>query len=280
MKDFAGKVAVITGAAEGIGKAIAEEAAARGMKLVLADIDAARLDATTAALRAKGADADGLRVDVAKPSQVDDLADLAFVRFGRVHLLVANAGVACAKPVWDTTPGDWEWVMGVNLYGVTNALRAFVPRMMAGGEEGHVVATASMAGLLSLPGMAAYNASKHAVVTVMEGLHHDLAIRRAKIRASVLCPSWVKTRIALSERHRTAGEVTKADSLDPVTAKLVASVQEAVAQGIEPAEAARAVFAAIAGGRFYVLTHADSKSGVKSRLEDILKDRVPTLVRL
>ncbi|MDH5264249.1 MAG: SDR family NAD(P)-dependent oxidoreductase, partial [Betaproteobacteria bacterium] len=131
-----------------------------------------------------------------------------------------------------------------------------------------------------LPGMAAYNASKHAVVTVMEGLHHDLAIRRAKIRASVLCPGWVKTRIALSERHRTAGEVTKADSLDPVTAKLVASVQEAVAQGIEPAEAARAVFAAIAGGRFYVLTHADSKSGVKSRLEDILKDRVPTLVRL
>ena len=136
MKDFQGKVAVITGAAEGIGKAIAEEAAARGMKLVLADIDAARLDATTAELRAKGADADGLRVDVAKPSQVDDLADLAFVRFGRVHLLVANAGVACAKPVWDTTPGDWEWVMGVNLYGVTNALRAFVPRMMAGGRGG------------------------------------------------------------------------------------------------------------------------------------------------
>ena len=280
MKDFAGKVAVITGAAEGIGKAIAEEAAARGMKLVLADIDAARLDATTAALRAKGADADGLRVDVSKARQVDDLADLAFVRFGRVHLLVANAGVACAKPVWDTTPGDWEWVMGVNLYGVTNALRAFVPRMMAGGEEGHIVATASMAGLLSLPGMAAYNASKHAVVTVMEGLHHDLVIRRAKIGASVLCPGWVKTRISLSERNRTAGEVTKVDALDPIAAKLVASVQEAVARGIEPAEAARAVFAAIAEKRFYVLTHGDSKSGVKARLEDILKDRVPTLVRL
>ena len=280
MRDFAGKVAVITGAAEGIGRAIAEEAAARGMKLVLADIDAAKLDAATSELRALGADADGLATDVSKSGQMDDLAQLAFTRFGRVHLLVANAGVACAKPVWETTPGDWEWVMGVNLYGVTHALRAFLPRMMAGGQEGHVVATASMAGLLSLPGMAAYNASKHAVVTVMEGLHHDLAIRHSKIGTSVLCPGWVKTRISLSERNRTAGEVTKLDALDPVAAKLVASVHEAVSQGIEPAEAARAVFAAIADGRFYILTHGNSRSGVKARLEDILKDRVPTLVRL
>ncbi|HEX4943421.1 MAG TPA: SDR family NAD(P)-dependent oxidoreductase [Usitatibacteraceae bacterium] len=280
MKEFAGKVAVITGAAEGIGRAVAEEAAARGMKLLLADIDAARLDATTAELRAKGADADGLRTDVSKASQVDDLADLAFGRFGRVHLLVANAGVACAKPVWDTSPEDWEWVMGVNFYGVTHVLRAFLPRMMAGGEEGHVVATASMAGLLSLPGMAAYNASKHAVVTVMEGLHHDLTLRSAKIGACVLCPSWVKTRIALSERNRTSGEVTRPEDLDPVTARLAAAVQRAVDGGIEPGEAARAVFAAVSDGRFYVLTHGDSKSGVKARLDAILHDRVPPLVRL
>jgi NAD(P)-dependent dehydrogenase (short-subunit alcohol dehydrogenase family) len=279
MKDFQGKVAVITGAAEGIGKAIAEEAAARGMKLVLADIDAAKLDATTSELRAGGADADGLRTDVASANQVDDLANLAFARFGRVHLLVANAGVACAKPVWDTTADDWEWVMGVNLYGVTNALRAFLPRMMSNGEEGHVVATASMAGLLSLPGMAAYNASKHGVVTVMEGLHHDLAIRGAKIGTSVLCPSWVRTRISLSERNRTAGKATRMETLDPAAAKLVGSVQQAIAQGIEPSEAARAVFAAIADGRFYILTHGNSKSGVKARLEDILQDRAPTLVR-
>jgi NAD(P)-dependent dehydrogenase (short-subunit alcohol dehydrogenase family) len=280
MKDFAGKVAVITGAAEGIGKAIAEAAAARGMKLLLADIDAARLDATTSELRAKGADTDGLRVDVSKPGQVDDLANLAFRRFGRVHLLVANAGVACAKPVWETTPGDWEWMMGVNLYGVTNALRAFLPRMLASGEEGHVVATASMAGLLSLPSMAAYNAGKHAVVTVMEGLHHDLKLRGAWIGTSVLCPSWVKTRIALSERHRTAGELTRAGALDPIAAKIVDSVQKSVEAGIEPAEAARATFAAIAEGRFYILTHRDSRAGVRARLEDILGDRPPTLVRL
>jgi NAD(P)-dependent dehydrogenase (short-subunit alcohol dehydrogenase family) len=278
--EFQGKVAVITGAAEGIGRAIAEAAAERGMRLLLADIDAARLDATTSELRAKGADADGLRVDVSKPGQVEDLADLAFRRFGGVHLLVANAGVACAKPVWDTTPADWEWVMGVNLYGVTNALRAFLPRMLAAGEEGYVVATASMAGLLSLPSMAAYNASKHAVVTVMEGLHHDLRLRGARIQASVLCPSWVKTRIALSERHRTAGDVTRPEALDPVAAKVVGAVHQAVAAGIEPREAAEAVFAAIAEGRFYVFTHHDSKAGVKARLEDILKDRVPTLARL
>ena len=280
MDAFAGRVAVVTGAAEGIGRAIAEEAAARGMKLLLADIDGARLDATTSALRAKGADVDGTRVDVSKAGQVDDLANLAYGRFGRVHLLVANAGVACAKPAWSTTPGDWEWMIGVNLYGVTNALRAFLPRMLDSGEEGHVVATASMAGLLSLPGMAAYNASKHAVVTVMEGLHHDLQLRGANIGASVLCPGWVKTRIALSERHRTAGELTRAGSLDPIAAKIVGAVQKSVDGGIAPAAVARAAFAAIAERRFYVLTHRDSKAGVRARLEDILGDRPPTLVRL
>ena len=272
--------AVITGAAEGIGRAIAEEAAARGMRLVLADIDALRLEATVAALRAAGAEIEGLRTDVSKAAEVDALADFAFSRFGGVRLLVANAGVACAKPVWETTPGDWEWVMGVNLYGVTNALRAFLPRMLASGEPGHVSATASMAGLLSLPSMAAYNASKHAVVTVMEGLHHDLTVRGAKIGASVLCPGWVRTRIALSERNRTAGEVTRPGALDSVAQKMVGAVHQAVSQGIEPHEAARALFSAIEDGRFYVLTHANSKSGVKSRLEDILADRVPTLVRL
>jgi len=272
--------AVITGAAEGIGRAIAEEAAARGMRLVLADIDAARLEATVAALRAAGAEVEGLRTDVSKAAEVDALAGFAFSRFGGVRLLVANAGVACAKPVWETTPGDWEWVMGVNLYGVTNALRAFLPRMLASGEPGHVSATASMAGLLSLPSMAAYNASKHAVVTVMEGLHHDLAARGARIGASVLCPGWVRTRIALSERNRTAGEVTRPEALDPVAQKMVGAVHQAVSQGIEPRDAAKALFAAIEDRRFYVLTHANSKSGVKSRLEDILADRVPTLVRL
>jgi NADP-dependent 3-hydroxy acid dehydrogenase YdfG len=280
MNEFRDKVAAITGAAEGIGRAIAETASARGMKLVLADIDAAQLEATAAELRAKGAEVEAMPTDVSQAGRVDAFADRAFARFGAVHLLVANAGVACAKPAWETSPGDWEWVMGVNLYGVTHALRSFLPRMLAMGEEGHVVATASMAGLLSLPGMAAYNASKHAVVTVMEGLHHDLTLRGARVRASVLCPSWVKTRIALSERNRTGGALTQMEALDPVAARIVGAVHQSVSRGIEPAEAAAATFAAVEAGRFYILTHRDSRAGVKVRLEDILQDRVPTLVRL
>lgn len=280
MKDFKGKVAAITGGAEGIGRALAEAAGERGMKVFLGDIDARRLEATLVELRARGLDADGFHLDVALPAAMDDFAASAFERFGAVHLVAANAGVACAKPAWETTPEDWHWVMGVNFHGVSNAIRSFVPRMLERGEPGHVIATASMAGLLSLPSMAAYNASKHAVVTLMEGLHHDLTIRGARIGASVLCPGWVKTRIALSERNRTAGSPTALEDLDPVAAKLVGAVHEAVSAGIEPAEVARLAFEAIEAGRFYVLTHGNAKSGVKARLEDILEDRVPTLVRL
>ncbi len=280
MKDFNGKVAVITGGAEGIGRAIAEAALARGMKVFLGDIDARRLDATLAELRARGHDADGLALDVSAPSAMDEFAEAARARYGAVRLVVANAGVACAKPAWETTPEDWHWVMGVNFLGVANAVRAFVPAMIASGEEGHVLATASMAGLLSLPSMAAYNASKHAVVTLMEGLHHDLTIRGTRIGASVLCPSWVKTRIALSERNRTAGEPTTPEKLDPVARNLVGAVHQAVSVGLDPAEVARMSFEAIEAGRFYILTHETSKAGVKARLEDILGDRLPTLVRL
>ena len=280
MKDFPGKVAVVTGGAEGIGRALAEAAAARGMKVFLADIDAARLEQAIVEMRVDGAEVDGLRADVSAPSAMDELAEVAFDRFGAVHLVAANAGVACAKPAWETTPEDWQWVMGVNFYGVANAVRAFVPRMLAAGEEGHVLATASMAGLLSLPGMAAYNASKHGVVTLMEGLHHDLTLRGTRIGASVLCPGWVRTRIALSERNRTAGEVTQVDKLDPLAAKLAGSVHKAVSEGLDPADVARLAFEAIEAGRFYILTHGNSKSGVNARLTDILEDRVPTLVRL
>lgn len=279
MKDLKGKVAVITGGAEGIGKALATMAADKGMKLVLADIDAARLDATVAEFKARGVDAIGLRTDVSKADQVDRLADLAFEHFGNVHLLVNNAGVACAKPVWETTPGDWEWVVGVNLYGVTNGLRSFIPRMLAQGEEGHIVNTASMAGLTSSPSLAAYNATKHAVVTLTEGLHHDLKLRNAKLRASVLCPAWVKTRISASERNRTAGEQMDIGKLDPVTLQIGATIQKAVADGIPVEKVAGDVFDAVENERFYILTHPDSKAAVKIRMEDILENRAPTTLR-
>ncbi len=279
MKDLKGKVAVITGGAEGIGKALAIMAADKGMKLVLADIDAAKLDATVSEFTAKGVEAIGLRTDVSKADQVDRLADLAFERFGNVHLLVNNAGVACAKPVWETTPGDWEWVVGVNLYGVTNGLRSFIPRMLAKGEEGHIVNTASMAGLLSNPSLAAYNATKHAVVTLTEGLHHDLTLRQAKIKASVLCPSWVKTRISASERNRTSGDQLDPSKLDPVTLKVGMAVQKAVSAGIPVEQVAADVFDAIENEHFYIITHPDSKAAIKLRFEDILENRAPTMVR-
>ena len=143
-------------------------------------------------------------------------------------MLVNNAGVALGKPAWETSQRDWDWVMGVNLYGVTNGLRAFVPRMIERAEEGHIVNTASIAGMLSVPGLAAYNASKFAVVTVSEGLHHDLALRHARIGVSVLCPGWVKTRITLSERNRPPAERTDVKTLDARTIKTAEAVHRAV----------------------------------------------------
>lgn len=277
MQELKGKVAVITGGAEGIGKALALKAAAQGMKLVLADIDAARLETTVAELAASGAEVIGAPTDVAKADQIDALADLSFSLHGNVHLLVNNAGVACAKPVWELSEADWDWVMGVNLYGVTHALRSFLPRMLAAGEEGHIVNTASMAGLLSQPSMATYNATKHAVVTVSEGLHFDLMLRKSRLRVSVLCPAWVKTRIATSERNRGAG-TQPGSGADAVVSKIAHDVQQAVAHGIEPAEVAEQVFAAIAAERFYVLTHPAFTPLVRTRMEDIIEGRLPTFV--
>lgn len=278
MKTFSGRVAVITGAAEGIGKAIALHAARQGMKLVLADLNPDTLSRTMSELSTTGADVAGLDVDVSDPTRVEALAELAYARFGAVHLLVNNAGVALAKSVWETSQKDWDWVMGVNLYGVTNGLRAFVPRMLAGGDEGHVVNVASVAGLISEPGMAAYNASKFGVVTVSEGLFHDLALRQAPIGVSVLCPAWVRTRIAEAERHRAADERTDFTRLDPHTLSTGQAMMKAVRNGIAADEVADKTFAAIRDNRFYVLTHEQSLLGVKIRMQDIVDNRPPTLL--
>ena len=278
MKRFSGRVAVITGAAEGIGKAIALHAARQGMKLVLADLNPDTLSRTMAELVAEGAEVAGLDVDVSDATRVEALAELAYARFGAVHLLVNNAGVALAKSVWETSQKDWDWVMGVNLYGVTNGLRAFVPRMLAGGEEGHIVNVASMAGLISEPGMAAYNASKFGVVTVSEGLFHDLALRQSAIGVSVLCPAWVRTRIAEAERHRAAADRSDFTRLDPHTLSTGQAMMKAVRNGIAADEVAGKTFAAIRDNCFYVLTHEQSALGVQARMRDIVESRPPTLL--
>ena len=278
MQDLKGKVAVITGGADGIGKALAVAAATEGMKLVLADIDADKLSATVEELAGTGAEVIGLRTDVSSESSVQALADAAFERFGNVHLLINNAGVALAKSAWETTQKDWEWVIGVNLYGVTNGLRAFIPRMLEKGEEGHIVNTASIAGLLSEPALAAYNVSKFGVVTLSEGLHHDLALRKAKINVSVLCPGWVKTRIAEAERHREADQRTDFTKIDKVSVMTGMSIMKAVQNGIEPQQVASDVINAVKTNKFYILTHPHTKAGIQIRMEDILQERAPTLL--
>lgn len=278
MQDLKNKVAVITGAAEGIGRAIAVAAAAEGMKLVLADLNAEKLAATVAELSASGADAIGIPTDVANEAAVKAMADQAFSHYGKVHLLVNNAGVGMAKSAWETTQADWDWIMGINLYGVTHALRAFIPRMLEKGEEGHIVNTASMAGLLSAPALAAYNVTKFGVVTLSEGLHHDLALRKSRIKVSVLCPSWVKTRIAESERQREPGERSDFAKLEKVSAMTSLAIMKAVLNGMEPQQVASDVINAVKTEKFYILTHANAKAGVKLRMEDILNDRAPTLM--
>jgi len=279
MQEFNGKVAVITGGAEGIGRAVAERAAQVGMKLVLADIDEARLKTVVEEFGARGVDAVGLKTDVSKQEQVEALAALAFERHGNIHLLVNNAGVGHNRPVWETTQADWDWVMGVNLYGVIHGLRAFIPTMLAKGEPGHIVNTASMAGLTSQPGLAIYNASKHGVVTVSEGLHHDLTLRQSKLRVSVLCPAWVKTRIHLSGRNRPDEDTAPQSTLDPVSTKVGLAVMNAVENGIPVEQVANDVFDAIAAERFYILTHPGHKPAIQTRMEDILAERAPSLLR-
>jgi len=207
MEHFEGRVAVITGAGSGFGREFARVAAGLGMKLVLADIDAAALEQVSGALRDAGADVLAMVCDVSKASHVEELADAAMIRFDGVHLVFNNAGVAMAGLVWESTDADWQWVLGVNLWGAIHGVRVFTPLMLECARrepdyEGHIVNTASMAGLLVPPAMGVYNVSKHAVVALSETLYHDLRLVDAPVKASVLCPYFVPTDIAHSERHR------------------------------------------------------------------------------
>lgn len=279
MKDFAGKVAVITGGADGIGKALAEKAASLGMRLVLADIDTARLEKTAQELRDEyKVDVITQRTDVSQEEAVRALADRAFGEFGKVHLLFNNAGVAAGGNAWETTTKEWNWVLGVNLYGVVHGLQAFLPRMLEAGEEGHIVNTASAAGLTSQPSMATYNVSKHGVVTLSEGLYQDLQLRKSSISVSVLCPAWVKTRIADMTRYDTEERHIDLSKLDSVARKTARAVEQAVENGIPPQQVAEVTFNAIAENHFYILTHDMVKIAVQLRLKDIAEGRQPRLV--
>lgn len=279
MQDLTHKVAVITGGAEGIGRAFAEKAASLKMRLLLADINAEKLEQAARELRERYAVEVVTQVtDVSQEAAVNALADRAYREYQQVHLLFNNAGVALGKTAWDTTKEEWDWVLGVNLFGVINGVRAFVPRMLAGEEEGHIINTASAAGLLSQPSFAAYNVSKHGVVTLSEGLYHDLRLRKSKISVSVLCPAWVKTRIADIQRYDDDKHHVDVAGMDPLTLKASQAVAQAVAAGISSESVAEKTFEAILNDKFYIMTHEPIRQAVQIRMTDIVEGRQPHLL--
>lgn len=277
MKDLAGRVAVITGSGSGFGLEFARLGALHGMKLVLADVQQDALDAAVADVRERGAEAIGVRVDVSREEDVDRLAAQTKSAFGAVHLLFNNAGVAGGGGyVWESSLKDWKWVLGVNLMGVVHGIRSFVPFMLQQGSEGHVVNTASAAGLVSSPLMCTYNVSKHGVVTLSETLHHDLRLANARIGVSVLCPAYVPTGISRSDRNRPA---ELADDAPPTASQLAARQrsEKAVASGrLSAADVARITFDAVREGRFYVITHPKLLPTVELRFQDVLSQRTPS----
>ena len=273
MKEFKGKVAVVTGAASGIGRAIAERCAQEGMKVVLADVETNALAETEGEIEATGATVLAVLTDVSKPNDVETLAQKTLDAFGAVHFLCNNAGVGSPPmPIWESTLDDWEWVIGVNLWGVIHGVRVFVPIMLEQGTECHIVNTASGAGLGSVAHFGPYAVTKHGVVNLSETLHLLLAKREAKVKVSVLCPGFVTTRIVDSERNRP----DKLQDAGMPDAAVVEALCEAVETGISPTQVADFVFDGIRDERFYILTHPEAtKRFVRTRMEDILQERNP-----
>lgn len=278
MKDFKGKVAVITGGAAGLGKAMAERFAAEGVKLVLADIEQKVLDKTVAEFKAKGVDCIGVVGDVSKEETIKKLLDATLKAYGKVNILCNNAGVASGGVTWERSVKDWEWVLGVNLWSVIHGIHLFVPQMLKQGDECHIVNTASMAGLTSNPFMATYNVTKHGVVTLSETVFQELKLMKANVGVSVLCPAWVKTNIHESERNRPA-ELTEAAAPakpDPMRAMLEQQVKALIAGGLEPSVIGEAVFNAVKNQTFYILTHEDTIPAIQRRCDEIINRKDPS----
>ena len=277
MKEFKDKVAVITGGASGLGLEIARLAAKKGMKLVLSDIEERALKQAQMEFAGQGVEVLAVRTNVAIAEDVEQLADKTMKRFGAVHLLFNNAGVALNKTAWETSVADWEWVLGVDLWGVIHGVRVFTPIMLKQASPSHIINTASVAGMLSTQGMAAYNVAKHGVVTLSETLYHDLKRRDANIDVSVLCPAWVNTAIWDSARNRPDDLQNTVEQKGEDDIKLEESARHAIQSGrVTAPMVAEIVFAAIEANQFYILTHPKIKKWVGLRVEDILQDRQPS----
>jgi len=278
--NFKGKTAVLTGAGSGFGLECARIGAKLGMNLVLADVQQDALDRAATELLATGAQVLAVQLDVSKASEVEALGRAVQQHFGAPHFVFNNAGVGAGGLIWESTAQDWEWVIGVNLMGVAHGVRVFTPMMLEAAKadpayQGHIVNTASMAGLLNAPNMGIYNASKHAVVSISETLYQDLALVTDQISASVLCPFFVPTGISQSHRNRPP----EAQPVQPTKSQLIgqAMSDKAVGSGkVSAADVAQKVFDAMAANQFYIYSHPQAIGSVQVRLEDILQARNPT----
>ncbi len=280
--DFKNKTAVLTGAGSGFGLECARIGAKLGMNLVLADVQHDALAKATAEMQAAGAQVLAVQLDVSKADEVEVMGRAVQQRFGAPHLVFNNAGVGAGGLIWENTLKDWEWVLGVNLMGVAHGVRVFTPMMLEAAQkdaayQGHIVNTASMAGLLNPPNMGVYNVSKHAVVSLSETLYQDLSLVTDQISASVLCPFFVPTGISQSHRNRPA------DMTEPVTkltkSQLIgqANTDKAVGSGkVTAADVAQLVFNAVAANQFYIYSHPKAIKSVQTRMEDIMLARNPT----
>jgi len=277
VRDFEGKVAVVTGGASGIGLGMATKFAEKGMKLVLADVEVPALEKAAAAFEAEGTEVLAVPTDVSSEEAMDALGAKTFERFGGVHVVCNNAGVGGGGVMWELTRKDWEWVMGPNLWGVIHGVRVFAKHLVEQ-DEGHIVNTASMAGMLSVPGMGPYNVTKHAVVTLSETLYSELVAAESKVGVSVLCPGFVNTRIFESDRNRPE-DLQNAPGTEPEMTDEDVARREMAAQFMKTAmpttKVAELVFDAIEHQKLYILTHPGSADSIRRRMEAIIEGRNP-----
>ena len=274
MQDFQKKVVVITGAASGIGRAMADAFAKEGALLVIADIETNPLKAAEHEIRGSGVEVLAVRTDVANADSVAALVQATLDRFGAVHVGCNNAGVGQSlRPIWEFSTEYWQWLLGINLWGVIHGMRTFIPILLRQQCEGHVVNTASVAGLVSypLPYLGVYSAAKHAVVSISETLAADLALTKSNIKVSVLCPGFVRTQIMNAERHRPANLAAEGHA----NAELEAMWRAGIDAGIDPTEIAAHVLSAIREERLYILPSPDLNETVRVHAEDLVLQRNP-----
>lgn len=271
MKEFKNKVAVITGAASGIGRGIAEHCIKEGMKVILADINEEDLASVEHELKSLGGTVASVPTDVAKRSDVEQLARKSQETFGEVHLLVNNAGVSGGTTPWEATWNDWEWTIGVNLWGVIHGVKVFTPLMLSQNTECHIVNTASTSGLVIGSGAAPYSVTKHAVVALSENLYLTMKHRNAPINVSVLCPGFVKTNIADSVRNKPHEFLDEPVEPSPEARAVGAFMEAAINSGLPPSKVADQVFEAIREEKFYILTDLQWTEAIRLRVENLLR---------